>query len=388
MIGCLESLTVATLTLLGELPSRERLRGAAEGIRSSGTAWPVLKWFAVGVIVIAAIAALAHLAQRLGRQRKYRGEFEALGAKAGLGQAQMKVLSHMAKALAMTDAAGLFTSQGVFDRGVISLMQDEGVMSLPPKARAEFGAVLESIRRALGFTQFGARMTEDITSTRQITAGTPVQLILDNEPETIEAQVDEVLAIHLAARLDHPVTASPGQIARLRVPCGPVVWEFDVRTTKVEADRMVFDHSDSVRMINRRRFPRVATTVTAYVAPLPFVVNEVGYRMPEFVEAELEEIAGPGMLLLGTWQSYGLGDKALLAIQFNETTTLQGVAKIRRVEPLSDGAARIAVEMVSLNTEEMAELVRQTNYAMTAGRRNASARTDEAQLMEAHAWTA
>ena len=98
------------------------------------------------------------------------------------------------------------------------------------------------------------------------------------------------------------------------------------------------------------------------MALFAFSQADVSQETPEFVAATLLEIAGPGLLLRAPIQTK-TGDRVLVAVRLGTRRVVQGLAKVRRASHDRTGKSLLAVELVGLDSDEVAELVRETNLA-------------------------
>ena len=76
--------------------------------------------------------------------------------------------------------------------------------------------------------------------------------------------------IEFAVNLTGPIQSRAGELWQARYYSGLSAWEFDTSTVRCDGQRLVLNHSDTVRFTNRRRFPRVAVRGQAMIAYLPF----------------------------------------------------------------------------------------------------------------------
>ncbi len=207
----------------------------------------------------------------------------------------------------------------------------------------------------------------------------------------IQAEVVRNDDLELAAELAESVEARAGDLWCVRYAFGVYVWEFDATAVTCTDTRLVLNHTDVVRFVNRRRFPRVAVTMPALVARFPFARRGVsslqaigggdegaaalgiGAEAPVFVEGTIRELAGPG-LRIDLPTQIPPGERVLVVFRPSENPAgdastdfsgegrciVEDIGQVRHSRVTSTGVS-VAVELVGLNEAEVDELVRITN---------------------------
>jgi hypothetical protein len=145
----------------------------------------------------------------------------------------------------------------------------------------------------------------------------------------------------------------------VRYPQGGVLWEFDAWVTGRSDGEVALRPTGRLRWINRRRFLRVATRRPAYVAPFPFLMNYQETSPPRFYEGTLTEIGGAG-LRVDAPVRVAPGERVLVVVELAPDKVAEGTGIVRRAAPAAGGMTSLAVELVGLDTTEVAELTRQT----------------------------
>ena len=229
---------------------------------------------------------------------------------------------------------------------------------------------------------------------RDILVGKPIELTplrhYDGDP--IVAEVVRNDAVDLAVEMETVARAAAGDPWRVRYNSGMSIWEFDTTVVTCEGTRLVLDHVDSVRFVNRRRFPRVAVAMPAMVASFPFMkgpgakihefsedaegihqLAQSALAAPEFVSGAVTELAGPGLRIEAPLQ-VKVGDRVLVvfkpaeivargvkvALGADEAHVIEDLAQVQHCRPSGDGWS-FAVELAGLSDAAIDELVRITN---------------------------
>ena len=144
------------------------------------------------------------------------------------------------------------------------------------------------------------------------------------------------------------------------------LWEFDAPVVSAEGSRVRLARAGRLRFVNRRRFPRVATSKPAHVASFPFSQSHMNLGSREFVEGELTEIAGPGLRVEAA-VDVEAGERVLVSLQLGEGHVVEALGKVRRTEEGEDGPA-VVVELMGLSNDEISQLAHETNVAARQAR--------------------
>jgi len=340
----------------------------------------LLLWAILVAAACAAVVLAAAMIYRVVRAKRKWAQFDLLAGSLKLDDRQRKVLRYMAELLELEDPGAVMSSQRAFDRAVARLMQETRAGEMPPRARSDLGLLLDSIRDRLGFGQFGQNAYSPFESSRQIVVGSDVYVFAPGASDSIPARIVRSGAAQFDIETERPVDLSAGQQVRLRFAAGPVMWEFISTVVSCDGAKICLDHAEQVRTINRRRFPRVRTDKQAYVAAFPFIADDPDRRTPEFVPARLKEIGGPGVVLLQSQVPAGVGEKLLVTIRFSEDLVIQSLARVRRKLTGADGdETYVAAEFVGLDSQEMSQLIRQTNLAAAETRSRARSPQEQEQ---------
>jgi hypothetical protein len=329
-------------------------------INQEGLSW---LWTASMVVVVAAGAIL--LAVIFHRQRSLRREwnhFDERCRKMDLREEEKKVLRHMVKVSGLKSPLAILSVEGAFDLSVNRLMQSSQVASMNEKLYSSLTSMLRTIREKLGFDAEISSNWEGVESTRSLSVGSRLFLASKGGNEVIEATLVETSEKTFTLALEQEVLAHPGDPFLVRYSGGSSIWEFDAPAVEVSPDRLLLEHVHKLRIINRRRFPRVPTRKPARIARFSTEEDLLHNGHIDFQEAVLTEIAGPG-LVFSTSLPFHFGEKALVILEFSKEHIVQGMGKVRRAEKLAEDQWSIAVELLGLTPAEIAELARETNHA-------------------------
>jgi hypothetical protein len=217
------------------------------------------------------------------------------------------------------------------------------------------------MREKLGFHRGLDDEEEPAGSSRRLAPGSRVSLVVPGAP-AVEGAVLSVSPDGFEVATGGQPHWRAGQGCLVRHVSGLVVWEFDAPVVRVEADRIALGHARDVRAINRRRYPRAATSRPARVAVFRFREDSAGDDAPRFVPARLTEIGGTGLVLEAPVDAR-VGDRVLVSLLVGNGRRLQSIGKVRRAGEAPGGESELAVGLVGLNSDEVAELMRQTNLA-------------------------
>ena len=230
----------------------------------------------------------------------------------GLSSRERQILLAIVLRSGLGHSHDIFTTVDAFDRGATKLLA-ECVRTRTPQEIDRLKNEVSFLREKLGFQSLrtpglaGARRP----SSRDILVDKTVEVTRRRQRAgaTIRARVVRNDDIELAIELETPVASQAGDFWRVRYGYGMSVWEFDTTVVSCDEARLVLNHVDNVRFVNRRRFPRVAVALPALVAVFPFVrrcgrktqqgsEGAAGFVIPEapaFVRATVTELAGPGL---------------------------------------------------------------------------------------------
>jgi len=319
----------------------------------------------------------------------------------GLSVRERQILLAVALRAGLRQSDKIFASSAAFDKGAKKLLAEFARTRTPGENERLTGEVT-SLRAKLGFAP-AARRGEPVRraepSSRSIPVGKAVELLPRGRQEesTVEGTVVRNDDIELAVELGSAVEDGGGTSWRVRYCFGMSIWEFETAAIRCEGTRLTLNHSERIRFVNRRRFPRTPANRRALVALFPFVrsiasgaglpatgpgpVGLLGegnccpLAVPEFVEGVVTEVAGPGLRLRSSLRVrkgervlvlFGVTDGAAATGEQNDggrpPCMIEHVGYVRHSQSVGDEVS-IAIELTGMNSVEMDELVRLADSA-------------------------
>lgn len=359
-------------------------------------------YLAAGVALVVLIGLLwwvSHRRKPIAHQLN-RELFSENAIRRGLSSRERQILLAIVMRSGLGQSHDIFTTVDAFDRGAAKLLA-ECMRTRTPGEIERLKTEVAFLREKLGFQTLrtsGGLSGKRRPSSRDIPVGRAIELTRRHRRggATLRAEVVRNDDIELAVELEAPVESHAGEFWRARYTYGMSVWEFDTTAVGCEGMRLVLNHVDNVRFVNRRRFPRVAVTMPAVVAVFPFRrrVPSTGRAQPEgdepeslgtpaFVRATVTELAGPG-LRVEARLPVRTGDRVLIVFKPSQPGVPSGdreyfiedVGQVRHCRD-TEGGVSIAVELAGLSEADIDELVRLTNaMASQTIEREAAAESD------------
>lgn len=321
----------------------------------------ILLYIAMSASLIAAVVLLAmHV---IARRKSRAGEsFESQANRVGLNQAEKNLLSCIARLAGLHNTEAVFTMEQAFVQGAGLLMKGQKVSSMPAEKQARVAGMINALCQKLGFQALGAKAGSAVSS-RQVVEGAVLSFTSIDGNEhvaTVKEIRDDTIVLDLRASAEFDEGA-PVIVHYSNMGC---VWEFDSNVVGRQDEMVLIAHSENIRFINRRRFPRVPVRYQALLADLDFFLGEDGIAPPRFTPATLTEIAGPGLLFESVLQTE-VGRKVIAITELAGGMTVQAVGRVRRVRMLGNSRVSVVVELIDLKPHELSELARQTSAAGT-----------------------
>lgn len=341
--------------------------------------------------LIAAIAALAILIgllwwisqhRRTESQTLTRELFAENAVRRGLSGRERQILLAIVMRSGLGRSHDIFTTVDAFDRGASKLLA-ECARTRTADENERLKTEVVHLREKLGFRALrspGRMGALRRPSSRDIPVARVVEMTRRRRHISVPVRGEVVRNddLELAVELDEPVEARAGDLWRVRYAFGVYVWEFDTTAVTCNENRVVLNHADEVRFVNRRRFPRVGVNLPALVSRFPFARSDAsGVRSalesPTFVEGTVTELAGPG-LRIKVPMKVRPGERVLVLFRpmeigkprvdggstIDDTYVLEDVGLIKHCNA-AGGVMSIAVELSGLSEVEIDELVRITN---------------------------
>lgn len=330
-------------------------------------AWAIAVVAGLAALVTALWWALRWIDNR--RERRLR-EFEEQSDRFGLSPEERNLLRNIAARAGVKAADRIFSSAMAFDRGMSTVETNAARTASPARSPARICGSCShvlSLREKLGFDlpPDPARTTSVVTG--KIRPGTMLRVLRQSSPEDFNAVSRESADTgELLIEPELAVEPHPGESWTLRYAEGGILWEFSAWVVRNLQGAVALRPSGAMRWINRRRFVRTAIHRPAHVARFPFHRNGLHAARPQFVTAELTEIAGPGLKLRAPLE-VSEGEKLLVVAELRPGEAIEGVAVVRHADAPGAGECAFAVELMGLTTSELADLTRETNIAGVSG---------------------
>lgn len=364
--------------------SAARRLGGSDPIRYASENWFYLIAVVLLVILLGLLWWVSHRRRPISRELTQE-LFSENALRRGLNARERQILLAIVMRSGLGQTYDIFTTVDAFDRGATKLLA-ECVRTRNPSEIERLKTEVSFLREKLGFEPVRRPAAGGATARRpsshDIPVGKTVEVTRRQRPEgmSMRGLVVRNDDIELALELDTPVESQAGDFWRARYTFGMSVWEFDTTVVSCENNRLVFNHVDNVRFVNRRRFPRVTTALPALVAAFPFT-RRLSARLghtgndeargslgaPVFVRGVVTELAGPGLRIEAPLQ-IRTGDRILVVFQSPENSG-SGAGKSYAIEDIgqvrhcleAEGGVSLAVELIGLSEGEIDELVRITN---------------------------
>jgi hypothetical protein len=364
------------------------------------------RWFVLAGItaIIVLTALLIAVSYRHAKQRKLSNRlFREFADRLGLTGRQSQILRNIAARSKLERSELIFTAAAAFDRGAAEIVRETLAISGAQRS-SRVSAELSVLREKLGFERrrpatAGAAARP---SSREIPVGKKLYLTVSGS-DNVESSVIKNDDVELAVRLAGAMETEPGEHCCARYNFGASVWEFDAPVVSCHAGILILNHTDDVRFINRRRFLRVPVKQPAFIARFPFArtlppadeetsrqskaqASADAWGPPEFVRAEVTEMAGPGLRVQAPLE-VKVGERVVVILKLGEQAPsvsavrsdavrgshrmplrahyeriVEDIGQVRHAEPTGDGFS-IAVELMGLSDSNVNELIRETNAA-------------------------
>ena len=390
-------------TALLSLTPRERFSatGRLSGTNASEHSGEGMLLAAVAVLMLLAILLWWVSNKRKQHDGQTRPELFAESAgRHGLSIRERQILLAVVVRSGLGQSQDIFTAVDAFDQGAAKLLAECG-RTRTAEENESLRAEIAYLRSKLGFEvarSQGGSSPAKRPSSRDIPVGKIIELTRrQRDVSSVQAEVIRNDDLELAVELRTPVEIKPGDSWLARYDFGASFWEFDTAAVRCEGTRLVLNHSDQVRFIHRRRFPRASVALPALVAPLPFMTNLPAARpdaakedadpdrgrsvleAPPFVRGVVTEMAGSG-LQIEVPMRVSSGDRVLVIFRLDNVAypvdlrrptagsgcVIADVGRIRHVQE-ADEKVVMAVELVGLSEMDIDRLVRFTNAIQSRG---------------------
>lgn len=376
------------------LTPTERWSAARRGSPESPTA-QILEYVfpiaaaAVLVLLILLLWWVGHR-HRPAKRKVTREAFAANALRRGLSPRERQILLAIVTRSGLGRSHDIFTTVDAFDQGATKLLAECGRTRKPHEIE-RLKTEVTGLRQKLGFQALrasGGLAPSRRASSRDIPAGKPVEVMWQHQRgrTALRGEVIRNDDIELAIELERPVPSQAGDAWRVRYAYGAAIWEYDTTAVSCEDRRLILNHIDQVRFVNRRRFTRVEVRIPAVVAAFPFMreasvgahqasslEGRGGFGGPEFMPGMVTELAGPGLRVEASLPVCA-GDRVLVAFRPTEGAeqghsvgpgsepayVIEDMGLVRHCREVDSGLS-IAVELVGLTETDIDALVRLTN---------------------------
>ena len=362
------------------------------------------RWFVgagIAAVIIIALLLLIRIYRRQKESQHSEGQLFDQHAKVKkLTDREYRMLLDIAIAAGLKQNESIFKLPSTFDRQAARMIEISTAGEGTDQSR-QLETDLSLLREKLDFHQYTSpdaisKINPDAQSTRQIPLKKKLYIKRNHRMTDgdLESTVVKNTPAGLTIQFRGPVEIIFGQPWICRYYSGSFVAEFKTTVAKCSGDIVVLNHSNSVELINRRKFLRVPVKNPAYVASFPFNkpastdVNQFRtkntapwkvsssasecFEPPLFIPATVTELGGPGLRIEANLD-VNVGDRVLLMFKLDSTGVptrsnrrtvperiLENIAKVRHITK-KETVSSIALEFVDLNDNEIDELVRATN---------------------------
>jgi hypothetical protein len=341
-------------------------------------------------IMVSLISLLLWVAVRRRRREKEvpREPFAETAGRRGLSMRERQILLAVVVRSGLGQSEDIFTAADAFDKGAAKLQEECGRTRTAPENES-LKLEIAGLRTKLSFDSSGAPRGS-ASSKRPASRDIPVGKIIEltrrqRDRSSVRAEVIRNDAVELAVQLSQELNIQVGDKWQVRYDFGTAFWEFDTVVVRCEGMRLILNHSEQVRFVDRRRFPRVAVHVPALLARLPSmhpllsspVDPPSGLSMeaeplepPAFLSGTVTEMAGPGLRIEVPIPA-GVGDRVLILFRLDRdwlpsshrtssgsrTIAVSDIGRILYVKTV-EGGYSLSVELGGLSEAEIDELVR------------------------------
>jgi hypothetical protein len=356
----------ALLAVLGLPPIQAQVTNRWEAMRNwdshaqnASWLWTVLALGLCALLIVAILVAFVH---RRPVRRRARKSFRAQARSHGLSGAEQTVLDHIAVRAGLKDAGAIFTMENAVDEGAKELLTQEFTGASPLGTQKHMEAAVASVCQKLGFRSPLPSQLMSVFGTRHLPQGARLLVIGEDGIVRLAATVTGADPECLNLVADAELNLTPPLHVLLRYGSQGLAREFDCELVSCQDRQFRVRHAPVIRTVNLRRYVRVPIDQEALVAECAFFRDTCDMGIPSFVQARLQEIAGPGLLLHMPTRGT-LPARLLVIARMADRTVVQGAAAVRRVTRLDGERSSVAVEFLDLSPQELAEMVRQTNLA-------------------------
>lgn len=384
------SLAIARLShYLGTMTPMQKLHAAAR----LTTQYSAQRYFTLlGLVLIATLSTLLVFVtvikwkyDRKGKQTAFRN----LARKTGLNNNEQRLLRRLASIGKIKTPEILFTNLPLYDRAAARMIERNLKWQKSDEQMRAIKLELAFLKEKLGFRkQFTISALSQMKSKKPGSGQLPLNktVHLTNSrihPHGIDGIVTENDDFGITIKLESPIKTKKSEKWSIRYYYGANIWEFETTCSDCTEDAITFNHTNHVKLVNRRRFIRVPVRKQAYIAAFdfekPFDLNKLSGQkryLPDFSSAVLTEIGGPG-LKFETDSEIRNGQRILISFSLNDLRNyannrlgtefahskqriIQDIAVVRNITETDSGKS-IAVELIGLSDSDIDGLIKATN---------------------------
>jgi hypothetical protein len=229
---------------------------------------------AIGLLLLALVLLLwwvTHKRQSVGRGPA-RDLLSEGAARRGLEPRERQILLAIVLRSKLRRSHDIFTTPDAFDMGSAKLLEECARTRTSQECEWVIAEVA-SLREKMGYRAPIAGPQTRAGNSRNIPVGTTVELLRRRDPGSpaIEAAVIRNDELDIAVETRAPVASETGDPWRVRYHLDRIVWQFDTSAVSCEGNRLVLNHPEQVRVVERGRVDRLAVNAPAAVARFPFI---------------------------------------------------------------------------------------------------------------------
>jgi hypothetical protein len=373
----IQLINVVLIGLVGGLTPYERFQAIRQLDAGSNNSLFTNKWFMLLgwslIFLLVMVLIVVHRMRMEKEKRQLERRYDELADRMNLTAQEREIMDAIAIRTGSSRKDMVFRDPDVFENGLARLMQDVFADGHNLVYRKKLQAAVYAIQEKLGHIKpapAGQPRSGKELSSRHIPVGqiTYLSLAGRDDIKRIPAEVIANDAYEFVVRTDIPLICNSGEKWMVEYEAGTVTWEFEAITLACSAKTLELNHSDRIRFVNRRRFPRVAVRKKALIARLPLFRNgrEADDLQPIFFDAEINEISGPG-LRIHTELEPLIHERVLVIFEMEPGRVVQDIGQVRDFRKTPLGRA-VIVELVGLNDRAVDEMVRVTNQLVGQAR--------------------
>jgi len=360
MLACW-NIYVSWSPLVAQIDAADRFRAVQNLTSSTSLIWAVP---IAAVISVLGVVLAVSFARRQMAARNDRVLFATHATHRGLSDAERQCLLQVTEAVDIKQASSIFTLPRAFGRGEEQLLR-QGAASMSEADRNRMRTQLASLREKLGFTGRTGQKSDRPSLVDTIETGSHLTAVHPDTGEVTDVTVAGMASAELTIHVAGAANVQPGQQWILRYSHGQIIWEFDATVVAHADGKAVLHYCGEVRFVNRRRYRRTETALSAQICDYGFASGNDDSQ-PQFSPATVVEIGGPGLMMVETTHSAAVDDKVLIIVKFRNRSVVQSLAKVRWTGRSLGGLMIMGVEMIGLSDRDLNILIHESTLAQRA----------------------